>query len=189
MITYGSGRDLLIRSAIAVVVDQGLRGLTFRAVAARANVSNALIAHHFGTRTALLAAALDWSVESSIEISGLLDLTDEVKFVDSLIAMTETEQAMQVFQYEMILEARRNEVFRASVVRLYERYHEAVIEALRSEAFGGAAADGPEMAALARHIFAALDGLVMQSIAGVDVDELRSAAHSVWASLRLLPAD
>ena len=55
-VPYGGGRDLLVESTVQVVAERGLRGLTFRAVAERAGVNNSLVAHHFGTREALLGS-------------------------------------------------------------------------------------------------------------------------------------
>ena len=63
---YGTGREALMASTVHVVAQKGLRGLTFRSVAEHAGVNNTLVAHHFGTRDALIKAALEWSVEQSI---------------------------------------------------------------------------------------------------------------------------
>ena len=177
-VAYGEGRDLLISTTVDVVAERGLRGLTFRAIADRAGVNNSLIAHHFGTREALLAAALEWAVEQSIESSGLLDLASEQVFADTLLDAVSRRPQLQAFQYEMILEARRNELFRAPVAKLYTRYHEVVIESLRHYGVDG------DVDALARSTFAALDGLVLQYMAGVDPEELRAALVQVWISLR-----
>lgn len=168
---------MLISATVDVVAEKGLRGLTFRAVAERVGVNNSLVAHHFGTREDLLAAALDWAVEQAIELTHLLDLVSDTAFADALIGSIAERPELHTFQYEMILEGRRNERFRAPVLRLYSRYQQVAEESLRK--FG----IEDDLPAAARRTFATLDGIVMQYIAGVDEAELRAAVHSLWVSL------
>lgn len=178
-VPYGGGRDLLVASTVQIVAERGLRGLTFRAVAERAGVNNSLVAHHFGTRDALLAAALDWAVEQSIQSTGLLSLSSEEEFVDNLVESITTQPELQAFQYEMILEARRNALFLDPVARLYERYQAVLADSLRKFGLAG------DLSALSRQVFATLDGLVLQSIAGVHREELHAAVHDIWLMLQL----
>jgi AcrR family transcriptional regulator len=180
VVAYGEGRDVLISATVDVVAEKGLRGLTFRAVAEQAQVNNSLVAHHFGNRGSLLAAALEWAVEQSIESTHLLDLSSEEVFADALLASITERPELQAFQYEMILEARRNELFRAPVTRLYDRYQAAAEDALRAIGFG----DDDDVASVARWLFAALDGIVLQSMAGESDARLRSAIHSMWTVLQ-----
>jgi AcrR family transcriptional regulator len=178
LVAYGEGRDLLISATISVVADKGLRGMTFRAVAEHAQVNNSLVAHHFGNRGALLAAALESAVEQSIESTNLLDLSSEKQFADALLTSITERPELQAFQYEMILEARRNEVFRDPVARLYDRYQAAAEDALRAIGFTD------DVDRVARWLFAALDGIVLQSMAGVSEAHLRAAIHNMWALLQ-----
>ncbi|MFV0373816.1 TetR/AcrR family transcriptional regulator [Microbacterium sp.] len=180
-VPYGEGRDQLIAAAVQVAAERGLRGLTFRAVAERAGVNNSLIAHHFGTRETLLSAALDWAVEQSIDTTALPEMASDEAFADSLLRTISQRPELQVFQYEMILEARRNETYRPAVSRLYARYQEAIAASLRPLV----ATDDTD--AVARATFAALDGLVLQYMAGVDPDEIHRALRQVWEGLRALP--
>ncbi|GAB3616725.1 TetR family transcriptional regulator [Okibacterium endophyticum] len=174
---YGEGRELLIQSAVKVAAERGLRGLTFRAVAERAGVNNSLVAHHFGTRDSLLAAALEWAVEQSIETTGLFSVDSQESFADTLLEELTVNSEIQSFQYEMILEARRNPMFAEPVKRLYNRYQEVI--ALSLERFGIDTHDQSKV----RFIFAALDGLVLQYMAGVDTETIRKAILSLWHAL------
>jgi AcrR family transcriptional regulator len=178
LVGYGEGRALLISATIDVVAEKGLRGMTFRAVAEHAHVNNSLVAHHFGNRAALLAAALESAVEQSIESTHLLDLSSEEQFADALLTSITERPELQAFQYEMILEARRNELFRDPVTRLYDRYHAAAEDALRAIGFSD------DTDPVARWLFAALDGIVLQSMAGVPETQLRAAIHNMWTLLR-----
>ena len=61
----------------------------------------------------------------------------------------------------MILEARGNALFLEPVTRLYDRYQEVLAESLKRFGIEG------DVSALSRQVFASLDGLVLQYIAGV----------------------
>lgn len=177
-VAYGEGRDVLISATVDVVAEKGLRGLTFRAVAERAGVNNSLVAHHFGTRSTLLAAALEWAVEQSIETTHLPDLASAERFADDLLASLAARPELQAFQYEMILEARRNDLFRAPVERLYARYQQAAEDGLRAIGLDDRVNER------ARWLFAAFDGIVLQYMAGVPDAELRGAIRDIWRALR-----
>jgi len=179
-VPYGEGRELLIRATVAVVAERGLRGLTFRAAAERAGASNTLVARHFGTRDALLEAALEWAIERTIQSTSLLDLSSENRFADALVDALAVEPELQVFQYEMILEARRSPAVREMVERLYDRYVHAMVQSLLQFGLAG------DVEPVARQMFATLDGLVLEHIAGVDRGTLRQSLHQVWKNLEQL---
>ena len=128
---YGDGRDALLSAVLDVVAEKGLRGASYRSVAARAGVNHALITHHFGSMEGLLAATMEWSVQRSIQETGLSGLAEpDGNFADSLIATVSAEPELQLFQFEMVLESRRNPQIRTLVERLYASYVSTVEEAL-----------------------------------------------------------
>lgn len=173
----GSGREALLEATITVVANKGMRGLTFRAVAEEAKVNNSLIAHHFGTRDGLIEAAFDWAIETSIQDSGIESFAnDRDAFTETLLKLlsTDAEQKHEVFQYEMLLESRRNPELAPKVLGLYRRSSIALAKSLaeaQAERFN------EDRAA---YTFAALDGLVIQRLAGVDEDYIRRAIHQLW---------
>lgn len=173
----GSGREALLEATITVVANKGMRGLTFRAVADEAKVNNSLIAHHFGTRDGLIEAAFDWAIETSIQDSGIESFAnDRDAFTETLLNLlsTDAEQKHEVFQYEMLLESRRNPELAPKVLGLYRRFSIALAKSLaeaQTERFN------EDRAA---YTFAALDGLVIQRLAGVDEDYIRRAIHQLW---------
>jgi AcrR family transcriptional regulator len=177
---YGTGREALLRAAVDVVAHKGLRGLTYRAVAASAGVNNTLVAHHFGSRDALITAALQWASDQSIAVSRLREAaTGESTFTQALLGLLLEDPELQVFQYEMILESRRRPELAAPIADLYEKYVSALAEGL--EVFG---AQG-NVRVLARSLFAALDGLVLQFLAGVEREEIAAALEEVHQVLIL----
>ena len=170
---YGDGRDALLSAVIDVVAEKGLRGVTYRAVAARAGVNHALVTHHFGSLEGLLAATMEWAVQRSIQETGLAGIADfDEDFADSLIATVSAEPELQLFQFEMILESRRNPQIRSMVERLYENYVTTVEEALSKRGL-----DTSGEASLA--IFAALDGLMLQFLTISNPTKIRSAVIQV----------
>lgn len=136
-------------------------------------VNHALITHHFGSMEGLLAATMEWSVQRSIQETGLSGLAEpDGNFADSLIATVSAEPELQLFQFEMVLESRRNPQIRTLVERLYASYVSTVEEALTRRGL-----DTGNEAALA--IFAALDGLMLQFVTMSDPARIRAAVHQV----------
>ncbi|HJW00328.1 MAG TPA: TetR family transcriptional regulator [Arthrobacter sp.] len=170
---YGDGRDALLSAVIEVVGEKGLRGVTYRSVASRAGVNHTLVTHHFGSIEGLLAATMEWAIQRSIEETGLEKIADfDENFADSLLATVSREPELQLFQFEMLLESRRNPEVRALVERLYANYMGTVENALRQRGLN--VDDGAPLA-----IFAALDGLMLQFLTISDPERIRAAVIQV----------
>jgi AcrR family transcriptional regulator len=177
---YGTGKDALLRAAVGVVAAKGLRGLTYRSVADAAGVNNSLVAHHFGSRDALIAAALDWATEQSITASKLREAAAlGHSFTESLLELLLAEPELQVFQYEMILEARRRPELADAVSTLYEKYVSALADGLMASGLTR------NVQVVARTLFASLDGLVLQYLAGVERDLIAASLEEVHDVLLL----
>ena len=175
---YGSGREALLDAAISVVARRGLRYLTYRSVAAEAGVTHGLVAHHFGSRDALLLAALRHSVQRSIDVTALrTDGGTPDDFVRGFAEMVERDPDLHAFQYEVLLESRRSPEARSHAEELYASYRSATREGLARLGIE----DGP----LADLVFAALDGLVFQQ---VTVGSAAVTEAAVEALRRLLAA-
>ncbi|RNL80779.1 TetR/AcrR family transcriptional regulator [Halostreptopolyspora alba] len=163
---YGAGREALLNAAIHVVANAGLRDLTYRAVAKEAGVTHGLVAHHFGSRDALLAEALAYAIDRSIEASSLRATTARVEdFVDDLTELVTSNPDMQAFQYELLLESRRRPELVPLTRKLYETYRAASREGLRNL--------GIDDEALSHLVYATLDGLVMQQLTVGDDESTR----------------
>lgn len=176
---YGEGREALLAATVSVVADRGLHGLTFRAVSEVAGVNNTLISHHFGTKDTLLHEAVAWATARAIRLSDLSATeTIDADFARALVELVSSEPQLQIFQYEFVLEARRRPELRAEAAALYEGYIEALELALARQ---GHADTKP----LARAVFAALDGLVLQQLTVSDAQVVQEAIISVG---RLLDA-
>ncbi|HEX5193767.1 MAG TPA: TetR family transcriptional regulator [Solirubrobacteraceae bacterium] len=153
---YGKGRDALLMAAIEVVAARGLRGLTIRSVAEQAGVSHGLIRFHFGSRDGLVEATLIRSVELAIDTTSLEPGTGAIDdMAADLGDWAESETELTAFQYECLLEARRQPHLLPYAREMYDNFIEAAQRELDRAGLG----DDPD---LARAVFAALDGLVLQ---------------------------
>ncbi len=159
----------MLEAAIAVVAESGLRGLTYRAVAERAGVNNSLVAHHFGSRDGLVEAALEHATE--LTLAAFAESADESRPLaeDLVTRLIGRDTALQVFQYELLLESRRTPSLRAAVVRQYDTYIDAWQQLLGR--VGQDSGDRP----LARAVAAAVDGLVLQQLLVAEPTDVAAA--------------
>lgn len=176
---YGEGRAALLAATVAVVADRGLHGLTFRAVAEHAGVNNTLISHHFGTKSALLREAVDWAAARAMRLSDLAKSGPlDPEFPSRLVSLVRDEPELQLFQFQIALESRRDSELRAKAMELYDGYVDAVEELLQRAGI-------EQNRALARAIFASLDGLVLQQLT---VCSREAAEESIGSIRQLLSA-
>jgi TetR/AcrR family transcriptional regulator, regulator of biofilm formation and stress response len=155
---YGAGRTALLAAAVHVGATRGLRHLTYRSVAAEAGVAHGLVAHHFGTRDALIEEALQYSLEHGVaSLSSAPGSGDVEALFVGVHQWFEQETDDAVFQYELILESRRRPALRPHVDRMYKAYRDALLTELQACGLP----DDPDLVHL---VFAALDGLVFQQV-------------------------
>ncbi|MFD2093140.1 TetR/AcrR family transcriptional regulator [Blastococcus deserti] len=155
---YGEGRAALLAAAVRVGATRGLRHLTYRSVAAEAGVAHGLVAHHFGSRDALIEEALQFSLDHGVaSLSSAPGSGDVSALFVGVTSWFEQDADDAVFQYELILESRRRPELRPHVERLYEAYREALRVEMK-------ACGLPDDLNLVHLVFAALDGLVFQQV-------------------------
>jgi TetR/AcrR family transcriptional regulator, regulator of biofilm formation and stress response len=156
---HGQGRDALLEATMRVVGRLGLDGLTNRIVAEEAGVTHGLVRHYFGTRDEMVREAFHLAVRRATERnviesdSGSLD-----DFAAGLGGVVAAEPEEEAFQYEVLLAALRRPELLADVRETYADFFRVTAQEL-----GLAGFDEPDDA-LARLVFAALDGLVIQQL-------------------------
>ncbi|MGW1674400.1 TetR/AcrR family transcriptional regulator [Streptomyces sp. NPDC002324] len=181
---YGEGREALLNAAVRVVARGGLRRLTYRAVAEEAGVTHGLVVHHFGSRDALIEEALAHTIRSSLDTSSLEPGTGKVAdFSVGLSEMVTADPDTQAFQYELLLESRRRPELLPQIRELYDEYFDAARRELGRILPAGADT------ALARLVFAALDGLVLHQLVFDEPEVTERAVEELRTLLRLLHAD
>lgn len=176
-IKYGTGREALIEAAVRVVARHGLHGMTFRKVAHEAGVNNSLVAHHFGSLSALASAALEWSAASALRDTHLSEFSDsEERYKRALWSTLHDRRDVHAYQFEMVLEAGRDGAIREQIIEMYDRYTSELSRSM----FGESATEDED--ALARAVFAALDGLVLQYVGGaISRDQVDKSVSALWA--------
>lgn len=172
------GRDALIKATVQVVAEHGMRGLTYRTVAKVAGVTHGLVAHHFGSREALITAAFREKARTREASTELNPGTGRVEHIGSnLSAIVESAPYEQRYQYEMILEAMRKPELLEDVQKTYQTFREAIRDELRL-------AGADDLDALAQVVYAALDGLVIQQLVTGDAQSTRIAVARLQSIIR-----
>jgi AcrR family transcriptional regulator len=155
---HGHGREAILEATMRVVGRCGLTGLTNRAVAHEAGVTHGLIPYYFGSRDELIREAFRYAVGRSVRRFALASGGSVEEFAAGLDAVVATEADEEAFQYEMLLAALRRPEMLADVRATYADYVLAVRDELRRDGIV------EPTDALARLVFAALDGLVLQQL-------------------------
>jgi TetR/AcrR family transcriptional regulator, regulator of biofilm formation and stress response len=178
--SHGGGRRALLDASVRVVARKGLRGLTYREVAAEAGVTYGLVSHHFGSRDALIQESLEHAFRESLAVSFLHEPIAGVdEFGRGLPEAVDSLPDHQVFEYEIGLEARRRPEMLAELRAVYDEYVTLVERQLR-------AIGVDRERTFARLIFATLDGLVLQQLFFGRTEETRQSLEELRTMLRML---
>ena len=176
-----SSRDRLLDAAIEIAGREGLSAVTYRAVAARANVAHGLVRHHFGTREQLLNEAFRRAAEQDSDGARLRAGTLE-EFASSFVEAFNGSWERAVLQFDETTQAIRGALPMDNIRQQYEGYIEKVAATLAD--IGVDDPDG-RVAAL---VFATLDGLALQHLIFDDdartegvLDELRAVLRRTAA--------
>lgn len=148
-------REQILRAAYEVASQQGVGGLTVRAVAARAKLSHGLVHFHFHRKDALIPALLDWLLETTSVLRIPEDVARLPRAVDRLHELLRREMhrlSGDPLRTRLFLEfwamGARHASIRRTISAELERYRAGfrtiIEEALESEplAFGDATPDG-----------------------------------------------
>ena len=142
-----------------IVGERGLAALTTRIVAEEAGVTHGLVRHYFGSRDELVREAFRHAVHQSTERPVLEAGTGSLDdFGAGLAGVVAAAPAEQAFQYEMLLAALRRPDMLPDVQEIYADFLQVVGRELQL-----AGLDDPD-GSLARLVFAAVDGLVIQQL-------------------------
>jgi AcrR family transcriptional regulator len=183
-VVRGTGRDALCQALLRLVARDGFDGVTFRSVAAEAGATHGLASYHFGTREAMIQEALRWAVRHSIESSRLASSVAEIsELAADVPRMIDESPEDAVFQFELLLRALRTPALLGEVRKSYDDYVDAVATSLRGL--------GIEGTAIARLVFAALDGLTLQQLLYDDrkrTEEALEALRGLLSALVSAPA-
>lgn len=185
----------IIRSAYRTMAGMGSHRISLQQVADDAGVSKALLLYHFGTREALLFAAMKWALErTEVRIRGGLESagrpTDQITaLIEAIFVSPEANREFYLFYLDLIEHASRSPGFGALSDTLEE-----VINGLFAEVIDRGVREGvfavDDVGVAARHMRALIEGTFLQWI---QTDDWRES-HQTWkyecrfALLRMLGA-
>ncbi|MDJ1372264.1 TetR/AcrR family transcriptional regulator [Gulosibacter molinativorax] len=177
-VARGTGRDALIQAAVGTVGKFGIEGATVRRIAEEAGVHNTLITHYFGSRESLLKEAAEWVIEQQLRIVDVsIDLALDEKARKKLVEEVDSSPLKQIFLYEMVLAPSRYPDLQESASKLYATYLERTQVSLKAQGF-------PDDLALARAVFASIDGLVLQQVSVATTAEILAALERLGDLLK-----
>jgi len=153
-------REALLEGAITCIREKGYARTTARDLVAASGTNLASIGYHYGSKDALLRAAIFESFQrwympliEAISERDLADVTGE------LLAGLGEHRWLLVTHLEAVAEAQRNEELREFIAARYGDFR-----AVLADRLGG----GPKAEQQAARIMALLDGTILQYLLGVD---------------------
>lgn len=138
-IPEGLRREQILEAAYRVALKKKLSGLSTRAVAAEAGISNGLVFFHFRNRRQLLLALLDWLLSETIlrkavdrgiaSGNALARLTDEVR--DAVEGLPEAREHIELF-FDYWFTGVHDEDIRKRIRKALNRYRNSYIPLARA---------------------------------------------------------
>ena len=186
-------RRQLVEATFAVACRDGIGGVTVRAVAAEAKVSHALVLFHFGRKSHLIRALLEWLIEEMAVLHVSEDIAAFPRSMDQLHALIQQEMArlshqpehMRLFLEFWALGAQHGDIrtrIRAELERYRRAFRVIMEELLGAEpvAFAGMTATG-----LAAVAVSWIHGCAVQAMIdpGFDTDEYLAAVRGLIGQL------
>jgi DNA-binding transcriptional regulator YbjK len=143
---------------VRVAGREGLAAVTHRSVAAEAGVTHGLASYHFASRDEMVHEALVWATGKAMAETRIGEPGASLaQFAEELSQRIADDPGNARFQFEIALEGRNRPALLAEVRTLYDQYVDAIEEVLSAHGLE----DDP---VLARLVFAAVDGLVLQQL-------------------------
>ncbi len=94
-------RDLILQAVMDLLASRGPDGLTLKEVAKKAKVSTSLIGYHYGTKSRLFKAALDWVLEQVAEMEAGL-AKENASPVDRLASFFLLQEKLLIERTELL---------------------------------------------------------------------------------------
>lgn len=157
-------RTEILDGALRVLAEQGMRGLTHRAVDVAADIPQGSTSYYFRSRSALVAGCverlleLDFAVEGQIASSVGGDVRRLVDvLVDVAVSLVTTQRHRTLARYELSLAAMRDPQLRATLMRAGDTIRAFGADMLR-------ALGATDAARSAEELLATMDGLMFTAL-------------------------
>jgi DNA-binding transcriptional regulator YbjK len=153
-------RIALLDAAVSLLGREGPRGLTHRAVDARAGVAEGSTSYYFRTRAELVDAVLEHLAD--LEHERIAQLTLDPDAPSTMLArLTDVDRELTIARFELLLEIARNPELRP----LLERGRAATLDALHGIVTAAGSTD-PDLDS--RALEALFDGLLLHQLSDPD---------------------
>jgi AcrR family transcriptional regulator len=193
-------REELLAAARRLLEERGYAHITARDLVAASDTNLASIGYHFGSKAALLNAAIeasfaDWAEQLAAFVMSDPEATPlqraSATWVASLEGMAQRRPILQAY-IEALAQALRVPELREQLAEHYRRAR-AMVAGLVAQSLGdGSDADDPRCRAVATLVIAACDGLALQSVLDPEnspsPDDLMAGLATVWAASASEPA-
>ena len=187
-------REQLLAAARRLLEEQGYAHITARDLVAASDTNLASIGYHFGSKAALLNAAIeasfaDWAAQLAAFVMADPEATPlqraSATWVASLEGMAERRPILQAY-IEALAQALRVPELREQLAEHYRRARSMVAALVAQSLDDGSDADDPRCRAVATLVIAACDGLALQSVLDPENSpspaDLMAGLATVWAA-------
>ncbi len=187
-------REQLLAAARRLLERRGYAHITARDLVAESDTNLASIGYHFGSKAALLNAAIESAFEDWTEQLAALVMADPTatpiqRGMATWVAVLESLPARRpILQsyVEALAQAQRDPDLRAQLAEHYRRARARVAELVAESLADGTAADDPRCRAIATFVIAVCDGLSVQWLLDPEHapngEELLAGLATVWAA-------
>jgi AcrR family transcriptional regulator len=187
-------REQLLAAARRLLEQRGYAHITARDLVAESDTNLASIGYHFGSKAALLNAAIEASFEDWTDQLAALVMADPaatpiqrgaatwVAVLDNLPARRPIVQSY----VEALAQAQREPELREQLAEHYRRARARVAELVAESLADGTPADDPRCRAIATFVIAVCDGLSVQWLLDPEHspsgEELMAGLATIWAA-------
>jgi AcrR family transcriptional regulator len=178
----------LVAAAQAVLIRDGVAGLTMRAVAKEAGVLLGTVTYVFPSKEMLLRAVIEDVIAGIAKVlkSSLATATGrglEHAIRDGVqrfwATLVEDQEGLQIIQYELTIYALRTPGLESMARWQYDRYARIVAAWCQEAASNAGETCAVPFDTLARVLVAAVDGLILQFVCDPDPARAREDLHAV----------
>jgi AcrR family transcriptional regulator len=187
-------REQLLESAKRLLEERGYARITARDLVAASGTNLASIGYHFGSKAALLNAAIESSFEDWTEQLASLVMADPeatpiqrgmATWVTVLDTLPERRPMLQAY-VDALAQAQRDPALQAQLAEHYRRARARVAQLVARSLDDGTPADDPRCQAIATFVIAVCDGLSVQWLLDPEHvpngEQLLAGLATVWAA-------
>ena len=169
-------REQILEAARTALVEVGFEHITTRCIAEVAGVNIATLHYYFGTKEALLAEAVQYTLSRSTErIRAAIDTAPTTATALDRAFQTIWEMVRErpgVLRFDLVVRGMRDAQAHGQVTTIYDALHDLMRELLeRHIANGQALAPGSSVPILTHFLVSAVDGVILQHLIYNDTEK------------------